>query len=279
MQRFLVLGLAALLCSSCASTGSKKPAAPAAPGTAAAPAAATAPATEAKAKPSVLPEKFTASDVFKRYQEVTGGPLYKQLKTCKITGVTEEVGSGRRGAFTAVSQTPGKFNFSHRVDGLGEFVYGWDGFVGWQDDAFLGPRQVTPAAAQVSRLFGNPWFLLEWRRNLDNIKIIEAQAILKANCVGISARLSGAKNYVRLYFDVASGVLVNVDVLRDDEFSPALVSLYFDSYQEVNGLKFATVIGEDVWKGNIETVTRFSVTKVEVNGELERDAFKAPPLK
>jgi hypothetical protein len=199
----------------------------------------------ARAEAAAAAARARAVRIIERYEQAIGGRAAQLRLTSRHIEATVEfqLESGPvQGTLESWEKAPNKILAVMTLPNAGAIVQGCDGKAAWMQ---------TPEGVRDQ----NGEELAESLKDADfyeDIHIRESYAELKhtgrLDINGAAADIlegtAPGRPAERLYFDLATGLLVRKDVSRLDGESRETAELYFDDYRDVDGIKFPFVMRE-----------------------------------
>lgn len=238
---------------------------------------ATPPAPEQKQSDAAAEKKpeITAEQVLEKYIEATGGrAAYEKLTSSVSKGTMEIVGQNIRGTMEAYAKAPTKFLLVQNIDGVGQFLQGYDGQVGWGQDPFLGLRNLEGAELANFKREATFHADLKWRELYEKAELIGTQKVGDRNTYVIRLTPTVGKPVTR-YFDAETFLLVRSDVVSETPYGTLNMESYPSDYRVVDGVKIPFQLVMKAPSGEMV----MKLTEVKYNVEIDDAKFVKPAAK
>ncbi|HEY4538408.1 MAG TPA: insulinase family protein [Faecalibacter sp.] len=213
-----------------------------------------------KPAPSAKKSDKTVQQIADAYITAIGGnEKVAKISTLKQTGSVEI--QGMKGEYINYAKAPNKTSVVMKIMGM-EIVQAFDG-----EKAFAkqGATKIDVAEGLPQLKITNTLFL----PLSEGYKSAEVQGEVSEN----------GKKYTKVYvkdlrrtdyYDVATGLLEKSEIMQDTPMGPMNMVTTFDAYKEFDGVKFPTILSNEVGPQKINV----TVEKVEVNKNVSDADFK-----
>lgn len=197
----------------------------------------TAPAKPTEPPKPVAPANLpTAQEILARFVKAIGGrEANEKVKSWTSKGIVELAPIGVKGTFEQITSAPDRSLTRMNLEGLGEFLDGFDGKVAWSSNPIQGSREKTGLElAQIK--FNNNFYRFT---NIDKLySKLEVKGIEKVgdkNAYVVVATPEGLPAST-MYFDVNSGLLLRSDniVIAPEGQQP--VKVFIEEMKQVEGV-------------------------------------------
>lgn len=235
------------------------------------------PAPEQKQSDALVEKKpeLTAEQVLEKYIEATGGrAAYEKLTSSVSKGTMEIIGQNIRGTVESYAKAPTKFLLVQVIDGIGQFLQGYDGQVGWGQDPFLGLRNLEGAELANFKREATFHAELKWRELYDKVELVGIQKVGDRNTYVIRLTPTIGKPVTR-YFDTETFLLVRSDVVSETPFGTLNMESYPSEYRVVEGVKIPFQLVMKAPSGEM----LMKLTEVRYNVEIDDAKFVKPTVK
>lgn len=214
----------------------------------------------------------TAQEIIAKYVKAIGGrESAEKVKSWTSKGTVELAPLGVKGTFETITAAPDRSLTRMNLEGLGEFLDGYDGKVAWSVNPIQGSREKTGIElAQVK--FSNNFY-----RDINMEKIyskLEVKGVEKVGdkdayvVVGTPEGLPAAT----MYFDVNSGLLLRTDstVISPEGQQP--VKVFIDEMKQIEGVLIPSKI-----RSVLPTVQiLLTVTEIKPGPPIDESKFARP---
>jgi hypothetical protein len=170
-----------------------------------------------------------------------------------------------------VSQKPNKSLQVTNLDPVGMQREGFDGTIGWAQDAQNSVREKTGlelAEARRGAMFPRE---LNIRKQYPKMTVAGREKVGAREAFVVSATPAEGEP-ARLFFDVESGLLIRQVITRHGPTGPAQVDMFFEDYRPVDGVKRAHMIRQT----NPQFTAVMKVTEIKHNVAIDDAVFKKP---
>ena len=196
-------------------------------------AAGQAPQQPAEKPAAALP---TVDQILDRYVEALGGKAAMEKLNTRVSKGSFEAAQGGSGSVEIYAKAPNKNALIVDVEGMGQFRQGFDGTVGWTDNAQAGLREMEGQELSVTRrsaVFHGP---LKLRELYPQMTLKGMQKVGERDAYLIEAD-PGDGSLRRMYFDARTGLLLRNEIERDTPQGRATFQTDLEDYKEVDGVK------------------------------------------
>jgi hypothetical protein len=227
-----------------------------------------------RAVPPAAPPALPSLDsVLARYISALGGRDNLAKITSTATKGNLVTSEGRIVPFEEdFGASPTRWAYVRHFGGsLGDFATGFDGTIAWNKDnrgsiTYEGPQRGR--WVMIAEL-ANP---LALRQLYGDLTVTGIEMVGTSNAVVVAGTARSTASRERLYFDIASGLLVRRSVLSDGLFGSFSSDTYFESYQPIDGVMIPTLVSQ--FSPDDGTVRK--LTSVEHNATLDAARFARP---
>jgi len=222
----------------------------------------------AQAQSSALP---TVDQVIEKYITAVGGRDAMEKVTSRVsTGTFEIADAGMTGTVTISEKAPNKSLAVIELGGMGTVREGSDGTTAWEDQGAGATEKTGVALAEALR--GSVFNAELKLKTLYKTVAVTGKEIVdgKDAYVVVATPAEGSAN--KLYFDVASGLMVRQASTRESPMGPMDVDVYIGDYRPVDGVKVPFSVRQVASMGTI--VIRLQTIKQNV--PLDDAIFKRP---
>ena len=207
-----------------------------------------------------------------RYVTALGGKAALQKKTTRVSmGTVEMAGGHLRGTVIIHEKAPDKSLEVVIVAGEA-YRQGFDGQVGWTDDAQNGPQEMSgPQLDEVARDadFFHP---LHLRQIYRAITVKGEEKIGDQDVYALEGRVPRNDVPDKIYFSARTGLLVRLIRLRHTAEGLSVLQEDFLDYRDVDGVKVPFTI---LQSGSAEDLT-IKLDQIRFGVELEDSEFQLP---
>ena len=211
-------------------------------------------------------------EILAKYLQAIGGKqANEKVKSRMAKGTVELAPMGVKGTFENYAAAPNKSASKVSLDGIGDFLDGYDGTTAWTINPIQGSRDKQGdelAQAKLTNNFNREANLAKFYSKME-LKGIEK---VGADDAYVVVATSGNLPEETFYFDTKTGLLVRQDtiVLAPEGKTPG--KTFFEDYREVDGVKIPFKTRSVL--PQFEIVTTF--TEVKNNVAVEDAKFAKP---
>jgi zinc protease len=188
--------------------------------------------------------------ILAKYVQALGGEAaIKKLNTRIIQGSLEVPGMGTSASWELNAKAPNKRLTIMEVQGFGKVLEGYNGKVGWSQNAQTGAALKT--GDELVRL----------KRDADFYRDLKFKEFFpQMNCTGIE-KIGETEAYVieakptegrpeKFYFDRRTGLQIRNESEMESQGAMAKIAVSFEDYRTVDGVKFPFTVSMDITMGN-----------------------------
>lgn len=176
-------------------------------------------------------------EIIDRYVAAVGGREAILKHSNRVTKFTVEMAPmGITGTGTSYQAAPDKVLIKMNLNGLGEFLDGFDGKNGWTVNPIQGSRVKSGpelAQAKINSTFHRD---AEFEKLYGKSELLRIEKVGGADAYVVSMTAEGLDPDF-FYFDVKSGLLVRSDSTVVSADGKIQTSSFFSDYREVDGIK------------------------------------------
>jgi zinc protease len=226
-----------------------------------------APKTDAKA--AALPN---ADEILEKYVKALGGKeAIEKLITRSVKGTFEIEGAGLSGDVETHHKSPNKYASLFNISGVGGGGQVFDGAKGWDSNPMTGLREL--AGEELANLKREADFYqpLNLKKHFTKLEVKGKETVGSSETyVVIATPAEGGPE--KLYFDVATGLLVRQDAERETAQGKVASEEYFADYKDVGGVKvpYSLKVVSPMFAITIK------ITDVKTNIEIDETKFNKP---
>jgi len=217
----------------------------------------------------------TVDQVLEKYITAAGGREAMEKVTSRVsTGTFEIPDMGLTGPVTISEKAPNKSLTVIELGGMGQVRDGSDGTVAWEEAPGGGGIRDKTGAELADALRGSVFNAELKLKTLYKTVVVSGKEAVdgKDAYVIVATPAEGAAN--KLYFDVASGLMVKQSSTRDTQQGPIDVEVMIGDYRTVNGVKMPFSVRQIT---SMFTAV-IKLTEIKQNVPLDDAIFKRPGL-
>ena len=227
----------------------------------------------AKSRTANAGEKVDVERIFERFFEAQGGVAEMSKVQTRIMRATVEHSQFKSvGSWSYYAKSPNKQLSVLKVPSGEQFVEGFDGRDAWLQSPLVGAIQFNQDSVVI--LDRSSEFVRKKATEMYSSVSYKGRASIGGQEAHVIDAARKGHPPQTLYFDVASGLLVRVDILiplgGEEKLAPA--SVYFDRYAEIDGIKLPVVI-RNVYR---EFTLIYKIFEIKHNVEISDALFNLP---
>lgn len=226
-----------------------------------------APKTNAKAAP--LPN---TDEVLEKYVKALGGKeAIEKLSSRSVKGTFEIEAAGMSGDVETYHKAPNKFANLFTIPGVGGGGQVFDGAKGWDSNPMTGLRELAGEELAVLKREADFYQPLNLKKHFTKLEVKGKETVGSSETyVVIATPAEGGPE--KLYFDIASGLLVRQDAERETAQGKMATEEYFDDYKDVGGVK----IPHSLKIVSPMFAIKVKITDIKNNVEIDEAKFNKP---
>ena len=216
----------------------------------------------------------SADQILDRYAEASGGRAAWQKLTSRVSmGTIEIPAMNLSGTVVIHEKAPDKIL---TIVILGGFVFrqGFDGTVGWTDDAKDGLREQTGAELADTKRESDFYGPLDIREQYAKFTVLGSEKTGGRDSYAVQARLAGGEDPDILYFDAQTGLPLRVISRHHTPQGASKFEEDLSDYREVDGVKLPFTISQK----SAETSFMVHISEMHHNVALEDSEFSRPAV-
>jgi len=223
--------------------------------------------------PVVAADLPTADTILNKYLEATGGRAALEKRHNQVAhGSFELPSAGLRGTLTIYEAEPNKNRLVVDIPGIGKIEQGSDGQIAWENNPLQGPR-IKEGVELTESLRDSTFNLpLVVRKIYSKIETTGAETTEGHDCYKIVLTPSSG-NPTTEYYDKNSGLLIKTTATRSTAMGDITVEIVYDDYRKDGDVLAPHKTTQRAAGQEFQIV----VDKVEVNVDLPKNIFDAPP--
>jgi zinc protease len=191
----------------------------------------------ADAKPAAaLP---SVDDILDQYVKAVGGRDAVLKHTSRsMKGTFDLEAMNMSGPIESYAKAPNKFTMSIAFSGMGNFVQVFDGAKAWSSNPMEGLRELAGGELDDMKRRSDFHTEVNLKKQYSKMSVTGKEKVGGADAYVIEA-VKGEGKPDKLYFDVASGLLVRQDSENESPQGKVLTESYMSDYKDVDGVKLA----------------------------------------
>ena len=209
----------------------------------------------------------SVDDVLAKYLEAIGGVAKIDAITSRIVkGTVDVVGVSRGGRFETYAQAPNKISSLLEARPVGPLRQGFNGQTGWSRTP-LGLEILKKNEVMALQRTGDFYGHLKLKDVYPKITLAGTSKIGYREVYVLELQAAGAVE--RLYLDTQTYLPVRSDILTTVGKVSAKAEIYYDDWQEVEGIKYPFSVSASVSKATMV----FTVKEVKHNVQIDPKVF------
>jgi hypothetical protein len=214
----------------------------------------------------------TVDQILDKYVTAVGGSAaLGKVTSSHARGAVEIVDAQVNGTFEISQKAPNKSLQVVDLGASGKQREGFDGRIGWIEDAMSAAREKTGADLAEARRGAIFPREINLKLQYPTMTVTGREAVGTRDAFVVTGTPADSPP-VRLFFDVESGLLVRQIVTRQSPAGPMQVDVTFDDFRVVDGVKRAYVIKQV----NPQFTAVIRLSEVKYNVPLDDAMFRKP---
>lgn len=209
--------------------------------------------------------------VEKHVQAVGGKAAMEKLTSRVIKGTIEIPAMGIKGTTESYAKAPNKFATNSNIDGIGNFLQGFDGKTAWEQNPMAGFRVMSGAELALvkrdSEFYGDLKF-----KELYPKAVVKGKQKLGDRDVYLIEATPAEGGPEQLYYDAQTGLLTRRDFVLDSPQGQLPTETYLEDYKEVDGVKVPFTVRQS----NPAVAFTIKITEVKHNVAIDDAKFNKP---
>jgi len=215
----------------------------------------------------------SADTILNKYLEATGGRAALEKRHNQVGhGYFEIAAAGLRGTLTIYEAEPNKNRLVVEIPGIGKIEQGSDGLIAWENNPLQGPRVkegVELAESLRDSTFNLP---LVAQKLYSKIETTGSETVEGHDCYKV-VLTPATGNATTEFYDKKSALLIKTTATRSTAMGEIMAESLYDDYRKDGDVLSPHKITQRAAGQEFQIV----IEKVEVNAELPKNIFDAPP--
>jgi zinc protease len=226
-----------------------------------------APKTDAKAV--ALP---SVDEVLDKYIKALGGKdAIEKISSRSAKGTFEIEAANLSGDMEMYHKAPNKFANLFTIPGMGGGGQGFDGAKGWDSNPMTGLRELAGEELAAMKREADLYQPLNLKQHFPKLEMKGKETIGSSETyVVVATPNEGGPE--KLYFDIATGLLVRQDAERETGQGKMATEEYFEEYKDVGGVKLPHLVKIT----SPMFAIKVKLTDVKTNVEIDEAKFNKP---
>ena len=214
----------------------------------------------------------TADEILEKYVKALGGKeAIEKISSRTARGTFEIEAANVTGDVQGFSKAPNKLASLFTIPGMGLAGQVFDGSKGWESSPMTGLRELSGNELAALKRDADFYQQLNFKKHFPKLEVKGKEKVGNYETyVLICSPAEGEPE--KLYFDIASGLLVRQDAERETGQGKLAVEEYFDDYKDVGGVKIPHSVKQVTPMFSI--VVKY--TEIKSNVEIDEAKFNKP---
>jgi hypothetical protein len=226
-------------------------------------------APNADTKTAALP---SADEILEKYVKSLGGKeAIEKLSSRSAKGTFEIEAANLTGDVENYQKAPNKLASLYSIPGMGGGGHGYDGASGWDSSPMSGVRDLSGEELAVAKREADFYQPLNFKKHFPKLEVKGKQTVGSSETYVVIATPDGG-GPEKLYFDIATGLLVRQDAEHETPEGKTASESYFDEYKDVGGVKMPYSLKVVLPMFTI----KIKLTDVKTNVEIDDAKFSKP---
>jgi len=225
------------------------------------------PKTDAKA--AALP---TVDNILEKYVKALGGKeAIEKTSSRSANGSFEIEALNMSGTFEMFAKAPNKNAMKIDLPGVGMVYNVFDGVKGWDSNPMTGLRELAGEELATMKREADFYQPLNLKKHFPKLEVKGKDKVEEYETYVVVATPAGG-GPEKLYFDIASGLLIRQDAERETGQGKIAVEEHFDDYKDVGGV----MIPHSLRQITPMFAITMKFTEIKSNVEIDEGKFNKP---
>ena len=221
------------------------------------------------AKPAALP---AVDDILDKYVKAIGGKEAIQKITSRtVKGSFEIEAMNMSGTLEMFAKAPNKNAMKIDLPGVGMVYNVFDGLKGWDSNPMTGLRELAGEELATMKREADFYQPLNLKKHFPKLEVKGKDKVDEYETYVVVATPAGG-GPEKLYFDIASGLLIRQDAERETGQGKIAVEEHFDDYKDVGGV----MIPHSLRQVTPMFAITMKFTEIKSNVEIDEEKFNKP---
>jgi len=220
-------------------------------------------------KTAALPN---ADEILEKYVKALGGKeAFEKLSSRSAKGTFEIEAMNLTGDMESYQKAPNKYANLFSIPGVGGGAQVYDGDKGWDSNPMTGLRELSGAELAEMKREADFYLQLNLKKHFPKLEVKGKETVGSSETYVVIATPDGG-GPEKLYFDIATGLLVRQDAEHESAQGKMASETYFEEYKDVGGVKMphSLKIVSPMFSMKIK------FTDIKTNVEIEDAKFSKP---
>ncbi|HST20102.1 MAG TPA: hypothetical protein VLR90_03235 [Blastocatellia bacterium] len=214
----------------------------------------------------------TVDQINEKYVQAIGGKAaIEKLKSRTLKGTIDIPAMGIKGTTESYAKAPNKSANRSSIDGIGDFMQGYDGTTAWEQNPMAGFRVLGGAELALVKRDAEFYGDLKFKE-LYPKAVVKGRQKLGDRDVYLVEATPAEGGVEQLYYDVQTGLLARRDFVLDSPQGQMPTETYLEDYKEVDGIKIPFTIRQT----NPAVAFTIKVLEVKHNVPVDDAKFNKP---
>ncbi|HZF38987.1 MAG TPA: hypothetical protein VE715_09195 [Blastocatellia bacterium] len=226
-------------------------------------------APKTDAKTAALPD---AGEILEKYIKALGGKeAIEKISSRSSKGTFEIEAMNLSGDIENYQKAPNKYASLFSISGVGGGGQVYDGAKGWDSNPMTGLRELAGEELAVLKREADFYQPLNLKKHFPKLEVKGKETVgVSETYVVIATPAEGGPE--KLYFDIATGLLVRQDAEHETAQGKVASEAYFEDYKDIGGVKTPHLLKIVSPMFSLKV----KVTDVKTNVEIEDTKFNKP---
>ncbi|MGA9771749.1 MAG: hypothetical protein WBV94_22150 [Blastocatellia bacterium] len=207
----------------------------------------------------------------KHLQAIGGKAAMEKLTSRTMKGRIEIPAMGISGTTEAYAKAPNKYGNKSSIDGIGDFMQGYDGKTAWEQNPMAGYRVLSGTELALVRREAEFYGDLKFKELYPKAVVKGKQKVGDRDAYLVEATpAEGGPE--QLYYDAQTWLLVRRDFVLDNPQGQLPTETYLDDYKDVDGVKLPFTIRQT----NPAVALTIKITEIKHNVAIDEAKFNKP---
>ena len=226
-------------------------------------------AAKADAKPAALP---AVDEILDKYIKAVGGrEAIEKITSRTMKGSFEIEAMNMNGTIEMFAKAPNKNSVKIDLPGLGIVNNVYDGSKGWDLNPMTGLRELAGEELATMKREADFYQPLNLKKHFPKLEVKGKDKVEEYETYVVVATPAGG-GPEKLYFDIASGLLIRQDAERETGQGKIAVEEHFDDYKDVGGV----MIPHSLRQITPMFAITMKFTEIKSNVEIDEGKFNKP---
>lgn len=215
---------------------------------------------------------LTAEQIMDKSIEASGGrTALEKIKSTHTKSAMELTGQAMKFDLEIFTKAPDKVLLIQEMPGLGQFMQGYDGKIGWSKDPFNGLREITGAELAMLKREAQSTSDIKWKELYKKAELVGTEKVNDSDAYKVQLTPEEGKPIIH-YYDTKSFLLVRIDVTAESPQGNMTMESYPSDWKTVDGVKIPFMVTTKAPFGSMT----MKITELKNNIEIDDSKFAKP---